>query len=62
MTYPLHETESVSFVFPGGWKADIEARLDSLKTFAESGAAKKFEAAHESGFEVVVTITERKKV
>lgn len=52
---------TTSFTFPSGYKADIEARLDSLKQLAESPAAKKFEANFEQEYEVVVTVTERRK-
>lgn len=56
------ETETpTTFVFPGGWKSDIESRLDSLKQFAETPAMQKFVAKHEDNMETVVTITERRR-
>jgi competence protein ComGC len=61
MPVDTHENETTTYTFPGGWKLDIEGRLDSLKQLSESDAVKRFQAECESEYEVIVTVTERRK-
>lgn len=52
---------TTTYTFPGGWKSQIEERMDSMKQFAESDAMQKFVAKHEQDMETVVVVFERKK-
>lgn len=53
--------DTTTYVFPGGWKQDIEGRLDSLKQLATSEAMQLFSAKYEADYETIVTVTERRK-
>lgn len=53
--------DTTTYVFPGGWKQDIEGRLDSLKQLAASEAIQVFAAKYEAEYETIVTVTERRK-